>query len=194
MKLVARLRSSAWPAITVGALVAASVGTAAATTNTSHNAKQQHRHATIAKVKRGPRGPRGFTGPAGPAGPRGATGATGPPGGIGPAGPPGTAAAYAHVPASGGVDHAKNVTAATNPSAGLYCISGIPFTPNNAVATLGNVGGTETGVGIDVELGNQFGCTGGTQLSVQIFSISQDSTTKNISLPFVNNSFYININ
>jgi Collagen triple helix repeat (20 copies) len=205
MRFVARLRSSAWPAITIGALIAASVGTAAATTG---HVAAKHPKAHAAAVLRGPRGPRGRRGPRGfpgaagaPGlpGAKGATGAAGPPGPPGPPGAPGapgSALAYAHVPASGGADHAKGITPqdVTNPAAGLYCISGLPFTPNNVVATLGNLNNAETGDSIDVELGNQFGCTGGTQISVQTFAISQDPNTKDISFPFVNNSFYININ
>jgi hypothetical protein len=102
--------------------------------------------------------------------------------------------AYAHVGANGGVDHAKNITNVTHGGTGLYCIANLPFTPNNAVATLGNANGGESGLGIDLELGVLSGCPLGTQVSVQTFSISQDSGTKNISIPYTDNSFYININ
>jgi Collagen triple helix repeat (20 copies) len=217
MSLVARLRSSAWPAITIGALVAASVGTAAAT-STHGVAKRTAPRATSAKVLRGPRGrrgPRGFPGSTGSAGPSGTAGArgpagppgpSGPPGPLGPGGPPGTALAYAHVPYSGGADHAKgmvpqNVSHQTD--SGVYCLTGLPFTPNNAVATLGGDSSpTNTGptaVGIQTELGPQFGCGGGTQVSVQTFNV--DITTPNNSTEpesigefDVDNGFYITIN
>jgi collagen triple helix repeat protein len=200
MKLVARLRSSAWPAITIGALVAASVGTAAATTDKGSAAKAPIRHATIASGKRGPRGPRGFTGPAGPAGPAGARGATGPagpsgpPGGVGPAGPAGTALAYAHVPSTGGADHTKGIAPqnVTNPFAGVYCITGLAFTPNNAVATLGQDG---TAVSDAVELGQAFSCPGGTQVSVYTFTVTVNTGTGAVSTePGDQNGFYISIN
>lgn len=219
MNLVPRLRSSVWPAIAISALVAATVGTAAATT-THGAAKQRVPRATSAKVLRGPRGPRGFSGPpgppgpAGPAGPAGARGPAGPagpggpPGPVGPAGPAGTALAYAHVPATGGADHNKGVTAGnvTHPSSsapfdqGVYCISGLPFQPNNAVGSLGADGGA---VGLNVELGSEFGCPGGTQVSVWTFTIAVDTNTGDVK-PFANdttsgflgvdNGFYIAIN
>jgi hypothetical protein len=78
----------------------------------------------------------------------------------------------------------------THPSTGIYCIFGLPFAPNNAVATLGGDGGA---VGINTELGAAFGCGGGTQISVQAYGVDTDNTGA-IILPFVDNGFYININ
>lgn len=199
MKLSARLRSWAWPTVAVGALVVAGVGTATATTQAPTPAKQHAVRAKAAVVSRGPRGrrgPRGFPGPAGPAGPagaRGATGAQGPPGPQGPPGAAGTALAYAHVPATGGADHTKSVAAenVTHPATGVYCISGLPFTPNNAVTTLGDDGGA---VGDALELGTQFGCPGGTQISVFTYTITVSAFDTPADFTATDNGFYININ
>src|SRR5205807_1620882 len=130
--------------------------------------------AHAAATRRGPRGPRGFRGPAGPpgpVGPRGANGLNGLPGTNGQNGKDGTALAYAHVPADGGADHVKSVSPGnvTHPFTGIYCVSGLPFTPNNPVATLGNDG---TAIGMLLELGAQFGCPGGTQISVFTYTIT----------------------
>jgi Collagen triple helix repeat (20 copies) len=105
------------------------------------------------KGNRGARGPAGAVGPAGaagPAGPTGPAGAAGAQGGTGPigasgaTGPAGTPLGYALVNANGTVDpaHSKNVTTAMvrHPAAGQYCFHGLPFTPTNAVATLGSGG------------------------------------------------------
>jgi hypothetical protein len=59
------------------------------------------------------------------------------------------------------------------------------------VATLGGDGDA---VGINAELGPEFGCGGGTQVSVQTFAVDQDPTTKDISLGDLDNGFYIAIN
>src|SRR5437763_12656764 len=145
MRLVARLRSSAWPAITVGALVAASVGTAAATSSQGGVAKRHGPRATVATVQRGPRGPRGFrgfrgpqglqglpgapgargaTGPVGPPGPVGAQGQQGPKGDRGDTGAAGTAKAYGYITALGTLDQSlsKNVSSSSSPQSGEYCM------------------------------------------------------------------------
>jgi hypothetical protein len=82
-------------------------------------------------------------GPAGPMGPKGATGATGASGATGAGGAtgaPGSALAYAHVSALGVLDAAasKNLSAGnvSHPGAGVYCFSGLSFTPHNATADL----------------------------------------------------------
>jgi len=75
--------------------------------------------------------PSGATGPAGAQGPKGDTGA------------PGSALAYAHVVVKGGtatVDptRSSNVVQAnvSHPATGVFCFSGMPFTPHNAVASI----------------------------------------------------------
>lgn len=77
----------------------------------------------------------------GPKGPTGQQGATGDTGATGPQGPAGGALAYARVNYDGTVDigNSKNVTAAnvSSPLPGVYCFTGLSFTPHNLVATLG---------------------------------------------------------
>jgi hypothetical protein len=74
---------------------------------------------------RGRTGAKGLTGPAGPAGPVGPAGPAGPQGIQGLAGAAGTARAYGYITASGTITASlsKNVTAVTNPSTGLYCVT-----------------------------------------------------------------------
>jgi Collagen triple helix repeat (20 copies) len=136
--------------------------------------------------KRGPRGPRGprglrglrglrgFAGPAGPAGAAGAAGPAGPAGPAGaagpagPTGPAGTALAFAHVNPDGTVDAANSKGVAPGNVAhvagsAVYCISGLGFTPRNAVATVGAMGASFV---IATQIGVAFGCGAGTQISV----------------------------
>lgn len=74
------------------------------------------------------KGNRGLTGARGATGPRGATGVQG---------VAGSAAAFAHISATGAVDSAKNVSAGnvTHPGTGLYCFSGLGFTVQSIVVT-----------------------------------------------------------
>jgi hypothetical protein len=124
---------------------------------------------------RGLRGLRGFAGPAGPAGaagpagPAGAAGATGPAGPPGPAGSAGTALAFAHVNADGTVDEANSKGVASGnvvhaPGSGLYCISGLGFTPRNAV---GSIGADASAAAIVTRIGAAPACAAGTQISVE---------------------------
>lgn len=77
----------------------------------------------------GPAGPRGLRGLTGKTGKTGATGKTGPQGSPGAPGAPGTARAYAVVePTSPGKPalipaQTKNITAVSEPSAGIYCLA-----------------------------------------------------------------------
>jgi hypothetical protein len=110
--------------------------------------------------------------------------------------------AYAHVPAAGGADHAKGMSASNvqTPSSGLYCIgSPVPlgFTPNNVEVTIGNDGGAVSGL---AELGNpvvigSLQCPGGTQVTVVTYSISMSTSTGNVtSFDPTPNGFYISLN
>jgi hypothetical protein len=109
----------------------------------------------------GATGPRGATGPAGDAGARGSDGA------------PGSALAYAHVSRAGDVEArlSKNVPPGNVhfgvDNSGIYCFSGLTFTPHNAIATLGAVGG---GIGITSAIGAALGCPSGTQITVSTYS------------------------
>lgn len=97
-----------------------------------------------AKGDPGPAGAKGDPGPAGAAGPAGPPGATGAAGPAGPAGAkgdqgaPGAALGYAEVNAGAIVAaNSKNIAPAnlTNPDPGVFCFSGLSFTPHNVVAT-----------------------------------------------------------
>jgi hypothetical protein len=107
----------------------------------------------------------------GPAGAQGNTGATGTPGTPGAPGAPGSALAYAHVLSGGSVDAAntKNIASGnvSHPSTGIYCISGLSFTPHNVVVTVdwNNGGGTPL-ITAALGIGGGSGCPAGTQVTV----------------------------
>jgi len=123
-------------------------------------------------------GKAGATGAPGVTGATGATGATGPQGiqgkqGIqgeeGLEGEPGTARAYAHVSTAGTIDvaNSKNMGSVTHPATGIYCISGLSFTPHNVVTTVDwNSGGGEPGITATLGIGGGSGCGAGTQITV----------------------------
>jgi hypothetical protein len=94
-----------------------------------------------AKGDKGDPGPAGQSGAPGSSGGQGSQGPTGPQGPAGPPGPAGVGIGWAEVFSSGAVDanHAKGVSASnvTHPSTGLYCFSGLPFTPSIALVSLG---------------------------------------------------------
>jgi hypothetical protein len=179
-------------AVALTALVVASVGPAWATHgNGSGNAQAAAKKKVSNRGPRGPRGPQGPPGPAGPIGPRGPAGLNGTPGTPGAPGANGTALAYAEVTVTGGATNTKAIAASnvTHPATGDYCITGLPFTPNNVEATLNNEG---LAVGVAAELGVAFGCPGGTQVSV--FTYGLDVSVNPPSFTHVDNGFFININ
>ncbi|MDQ6607424.1 MAG: hypothetical protein M3Z06_12860 [Actinomycetota bacterium] len=188
MSVLGRLRSVAWPAIAVMALVAAGFGTAAATSQhrSAHHAAARPVASVAAARRRGPRGPRGFKGPRGSRGPRGPAGASG---------TTGAALGFAHVPQNGGVDRAKNITAANvqhTSGSGLYCFSGLSFNPSDVSVTLGADGNA---VGQSAEIGADFNCPAGTQVSVITFSIAVDTTSGDVaSFNRTDNGFYMLLN
>ena len=74
-----------------------------------------------------------------PAGAAGATGAAGAPGAKGDTGEAGSAVGYAEVVGANVVAaNSKNVTQAnlTHPNQGIWCFSGVPFTPHTAQVTV----------------------------------------------------------
>jgi len=107
------------------------------------------------KGEKGEKGETTFGGPAGPtgeAGTNGATGATGATGKEGPTGKEGAAGtggakAWAHISATGVVTDSHGLGTATvtadpinkatkKPEPGMYCITGLPFEPENVMVTL----------------------------------------------------------
>jgi hypothetical protein len=126
--------------------------------------------------------PTSLVGPQGPTGQQGATGDTG---ATGPQGPAGGALAYAHVNYDGTVDlaNSKNVTAANvaSPIPGVYCFTGLSFTPHNLVATLGI--GNARQVNVDLDSVFRLGAcdpVAGTAAWV----VTTDSTGANKASPF----------
>jgi hypothetical protein len=66
--------------------------------------------------------------------------------------------------AQGNVAHAA--------ASGIYCISGLGFTPRNAVASVGETG---TSFVIATQIGVAFGCGAGTQISVTTGGAGEDT-------------------
>ena len=115
--------------------------------------------------------PKGATGAKGASGASGATGAAGVAGAKGDKGDAGSAVAFGKVASDGTIDltKSKNIVQAnvTRPSAGVYCFSGVTFTPLNVVANvLISNGGAVPGPDIYTEIGTQPGCPVGTQFQV----------------------------
>jgi hypothetical protein len=135
---------------------------------------------------RGPRGPEGDAGPVGAVGPKGPAGdrgpatpgAKGPAGNTGPAGPaghPGASAprAYVEVEAAGTLvaDRSLGFAPATVTKIpnqwGVYCISGLAFTPRSAIATGQNGFGNSWTIAVASIGGNLAPCPAGTQVRVR---------------------------
>jgi hypothetical protein len=185
MSVLARLRSIAWPVIAVIALVAAGVGTAAATSGRASAPHARPVASAAAAAKRGPRGPRG---------PRGFKGSRGPQGKAGTNGTSATALGFAHVPQNGGADHARNISPANvqhTTGSGLYCFSGLSFNPSNVSVTLGADGNA---VSQSAEIGANFSCPSGTQVSVVTFTIAVDPSGNVAAFNRTDNGFYILLN
>jgi hypothetical protein len=124
------------------------------------------------QLGRGAPGPAGVSGAAGPSGAPGAPGAPGVPG------IPGGAIAFAHLNADGTVDAARssNVASANvaHPNNGRYCLSGLGFTPQNALVTIGaNAGATGGGFIARVNLGPPaLGCPPATQVEIVVANLA----------------------
>ncbi len=132
----------------------------------------------VIKKLKGKRGPAGKQGPAGPAGPQGKEGPVGKEGLAGKdgkdgaAGEPGTARAYAYISKTGEVSHAKGIAQANVALAGgsLYCIHGLPFTPENVIAAATFPESND--LVASGNLGAQGVCPAGTQVSVATYNTS----------------------
>lgn len=126
-------------------------------------------------------------GKTGPPGPRGKPGINGTNGVNGANGKDGTALAYAHVQFDGTVLNSFNIPASgvTSTGAGVFCIRGLSFTPNNVVATADLASDSVGDVAI-AELGAGSGCPAQTQITVKT-SHAGATTTSDIS-------FFVNVN
>jgi hypothetical protein len=159
------------------ALVFAMSGGALAANHYLINSTKQINPKVLKKLK-GNSGKVGATGASGATGATGATGTQGKEGlqgkqGVrgeeGFEGEPGTALAYAHVSTSGTIDvaNSKNMGSVAHPATGIYCISGLSFTPHNVVTTVDwNSGGGEPGITATLGIGGSSGCGAGTQITV----------------------------
>lgn len=193
---------------------------------------QGSRGPTGATGSTGTKGTNGATGAEGPTGPGvGATGATGEPGSNGSTGPSGPTGATGKEGAagSGGVKAFAHITAAAEisegqesgfstatvksepvnkttkkPEEGVYCISGLAFTPKNAVVT---VDANETGEKeeeksiaaaplVFIGKGLESSCPAGTQITVETDELFflEESKKLFLSEEGVNEGFYIQVN
>ena len=156
------------------------------------------RGAAGANGKEGPPGKPGLKGETGDRGDRGEKGDHGEQGERGPEGhegKEGTARAYAHVAAnttvteSKGFEGVKIVIPPGEKNEGIYCISGLGFTPRNVVASV-DAGGTEetafamTSLGQSAYLKKE-GLCAGAQVSVEVWKLAEvKPTLKTLDLPF----------
>jgi hypothetical protein len=125
--------------------------------------------------KQGPGGAAGVRGETGPRGETGLRGETGPRGDGGPRGEAGSALAYAHVTKSGVIDapNSKNVEGVKieTPEPGVYCFSGLGFTPHDAVATLDANEAALPLIGATLGADKLSGCDAGrTQVTVETWA------------------------
>jgi hypothetical protein len=131
---------------------------------------------------------RGKKGRAGSRGARGTQGAQGAKGNTGSTGAAGAAVAYARVLANGTTEAANSsgITDAnvTHPSTGLYCFSGLGFTPHNVVATPQAFStGPRT---LSSIVGSGFGgCAAETAAAVQIYADGDSSADVTSDSPFM---------
>ncbi len=155
----------------------------------------------------GATGERGATGATGATGKEGATGAAGTNGSTGATGAGGGVGAFAHITAAGAVESpsasfetAKVVAEPKNPKTGIkekgvYCISGLSFTPKNVQASLA---GEEAEFALTplVHLGptEESGCSVSTQITVETFEVELVPKKEEVIEEPANMGFFILIN
>jgi len=135
---------------------------------------------------KGAQGALGSRGPSGPAGPQGAAGPQGPGGPQGPSGPAGGTVGYAHINSNGTADGANsNNVASANVAhiadSGIYCFSGLSFSPHAVAVTLGVYGAAWA----DYASLDAPDCPVGAQLEIN---------TRDQALAAVDTDFYITFN
>jgi hypothetical protein len=163
------------------ALPSNSVGTAQLKSSAVTGAKVKNGSLTASDFKKGslPAGKTGATGPAGPAGPAGPQGAAGPSG----AGE----IAVAAINQSGAIDSISSgsISAANvlHQVAGGYCITGLPTTPKNIIAT--PYSGFNGPIDVSAVIGVYGSCPLGTQASITVISETTGAA--------VNNGFFVQI-
>lgn len=157
-----------------------------------------------ARGERGERGPAGETratkGERGEQGPQGEKGEPGPRGERGEAG---SALAYAYITEKGAVPESKNFEGAVveelGGEGGVFCISGLAFTPHNVTATLvaeeaARLGGVRASVG--ALAAEEAGCKAGTQITVETYEPFLIRTDHGLQIEeaFAGQGFYIAVN
>jgi hypothetical protein len=143
---------------------------------------------TGAKVKNGSLTSSDFKKGSLPAGAKGATGATGPAGPAGPTGPAGAGEiAVAAINQSGAVDSVSSGSLSganiIHNVAGAYCITGLPTTPKNIIAT--PYSGFNGPIDVSALIGVYGQCPLGTQASVTVISQTTGAA--------INNGFFLQI-
>jgi Collagen triple helix repeat (20 copies) len=144
-------------------------------------------------------GPQGKEGPEGPRGSKGDNGERGVKGEPGPKGDAGSALAYARVSKVGKVDalESKNVNGmeVEQPEGeeGVYCISGLAFTPKNVVATIDANEGVVPLISATLGASKVATCPPETQITVETWKpvLKQGSE---IAAETTNRAFYLAIN
>jgi hypothetical protein len=149
------------------------------------------------KGKEGARGAAGATGSQGSAGPQGSEGKPGAPGEAG------SALAYTHITKQGLIDqtNSKNFTDAKveippevieKKEEGIYCISGLNFTPHNVVATV-DTRESFVSPGVTATLGPFGKCTSkATQITVETFETEEFES--HVEEFFVNIGVFLQLN
>jgi hypothetical protein len=158
-----------------------SVGTSQLKSSAVTGAKVKNGSLTASDFRSGslPAGKTGATGPAGPAGPAGPTG---------PAGPSGAGEiAVAAINQSGAIDSLSSGTLTSanivHNVAGAYCITGLPITPKNIIAT--PYGGFNGPINVSAAIGVFGSCPLGTQATIAVVSETTGAG--------INNGFFLQI-
>jgi hypothetical protein len=174
------------------ALFVALTGTSMAASGYVITNQKQIKPSVLSKLKKpGARGARGPQGPQGPPGKEGSPGATGREGKQGKEGKGGAAVgaaggakAWAHITSDGEVENGNNIeeanvvqatfvnktTKKTEIEEGVYCISELGFTPQNAVATIdGNEAEIPGAITVHLGVGLESSCKAGTEITVETY-------------------------
>lgn len=187
------------------ALFVALTGTSMAASGYVITNQKQIKPSVLRKLKKpGAKGARGLAGSQGPQGvpgkdgAPGATGREGKQGKEGKDGAAGGAKAWAHVTASGEVENGNNIeeadvvqatffnktTKKTEIEEGVYCISKLGFTPQNAVATIdGDEAEIPGSITAHLGQGAESSCKAGTEITVETYEPEiEENATKELEI------------
>jgi hypothetical protein len=187
------------------ALFVAFAGTSVAATRYAITSSNQIKPSVLKQLRgtrgatgaEGSAGPQGKEGPVGPQGNQGSLGPTGPKGDTGPKGEAGSARAYAHVSKDGKVDSSNvkglEVEQPTG-EAGVYCISGLAFQPENVVATIDANESVVPLVSASIGAAKFAKCDGDTQVTVETWKPTVKFSSSEVTAETANRAFYLAIN